>query len=249
MSVNHQSFYWRNITIAVLLLGIGSNGFLVKVINSYQSVAYIQSVTATFPSILFSQVDDLIATSTNENDDESDHSKNEMDFIEHMVTLAKPMGLVIEEVNVNSGVQISSINPEGSSTWKNICVGDKILEINGIDCSENSFDEVMELITSSPSSEYIQLTLGRPSKTLCVRWPNGVGVASLPGRVLGNVAVDASYDGIEYSCQSGACATCEQRMIPDGSEDAAKYVRPCVARVPSGVSSVVIESSDRYYLK
>lgn len=232
--------------VTAALFGIQSNGFLMNTINGYHSVTYTQAITP--PSMLSSQIDDSITASTNE-DKEGDSGKTGTGFIEHIATLTKPMGLVIEEVSVNSGVQISSINPDGSSTWKNLCVGDKILEINGIDCAENSFDEVMELITSSPSEEYIQLTLGRPSKAVCVRFPNGIGVASLPGRILGNVAVDASYDGIEYSCQSGACATCEQRMIPDGSEDAARYVRPCVGRVPSGVSSIVIEPSDRYYLR
>lgn len=227
-----------------------SNGYLIQ----FTKKSNIQR-THEQPG-LFSQVEDSLTRSTYEDNDDDDatiFSQGCADekFIEHIVTLSKPMGLVIEEFdqnNVRSGVQISSINPDGAATWKNVCIGDKILDIDGNNCSEKTFDEVMEIITSSPSN-FIRLTLGRPSKAVSVRWPNGVGVASLPGSIFGNVAVDASYYEIEYSCQSGSCGTCEQRMIRDGSEDGARYVRPCVARVPSGVSSVVIEPTDRYYLK
>lgn len=239
-----------NLLLFTLSHRMKSNGYLI------QPTKKVNNQRTRMQPGLFSQIEDSptrSANQDNEDDDTTVSSQSYVDdeFIDHIVTLSKPMGLVIEEADANnarSGVQISSINSDGAGAWKNICVGDKILEIDENNCSEKTFDEVMEIIISSPS-KFIRLTLGRPSKAVSVRWPNGVGVASLPGKYLGNVAVDALYYDIDYSCQSGSCATCEQRMISDGSEDGARYVRPCVARVPSGVSSVVIEPSDRDYLK
>ena len=72
------------------------------------------------------------------------------------VTLNKPLGFIIDEINENSpdGVLISELNPNGSaylSTYKSQLIGSKILSINSINVERMMFDEIMELIASTES--------------------------------------------------------------------------------------------------
>lgn len=169
----------------------------------------------------------------------------------HTVTLPKPMGIILEEVDESdptAGVMVKELDPAGAAAAASkvgdvdLCLRDVILEVNGASCADEEFDDVMERIVTSPGSE-VTLTLGRPAKAVAVRCPNGICVAANPGEYLGEIAQLAGAR-IQYSCMSGSCATCEQSMLTDDGDQ--RYVRPCVARVPKGPKAVVLVPTDRY---
>jgi ferredoxin len=161
----------------------------------------------------------------------------------------KPMGIVIEEIDETGlGVRITQINPDGATAMlcrsgsANVCLRDKILAVNAVPCSVLSFEQVMDMITSTPGDE-VSLLLGRPEGTIPVKWPNGVSIAAWPGEYLGNLAGLAGFQ-ISYSCRSGSCGSCEHSIETDGSGET-RYVRPCVARVPKDVAWVVMHPTGR----
>jgi len=178
---------------------------------------------------------------------------DEYDFAEvteHTATLAKPMGIVLEEIDEDDpsrGIVIAKIDPNGNTaaackvTPLDICKGDKILEVNGEACSDLSFEDVMDKIITAPNNQ-VTFTLGRPVGNIAVYWQNGVGVSCKPGEYFGNVASEALFH-IEYSCRSGSCGTCEQVISIDGGKP--RYIRPCSAKVPKGPSMITVIPTDR----
>uniref|UniRef100_A0A7R9VUE9 PDZ domain-containing protein n=1 Tax=Pseudictyota dubia TaxID=2749911 RepID=A0A7R9VUE9_9STRA len=170
------------------------------------------------------------------------------DMKEHDVILSKPLGIVLEESDEDEkGVIIAKIDPNGkaATTCKleriDICKGDKILAVNGEDCTDFEFEDVMDRIVESPNE--VTLSLGRPIGNVAVCWQNGVCVSCKPGEYYGNVAAEAMFQ-IEYSCRSGSCGTCEQAVSVDGG--GVRYVRPCSTKVPKGPSLIVVLPTDRY---
>jgi ferredoxin len=163
--------------------------------------------------------------------------------------IKKPMGLVIEEIDETGlGLRIAQINPDGAtaalcrSGSADVCIRDKILAVNGEPCGVLSFEEVRDLITSTPDDE-VRLLLGRPEGAIPVKWPNGVSVAAWPGEYLGNLADLACFQ-ISYSCRSGSCGSCEHSIETDSTKK--RYVRPCVARVPKDAAWAVMHHTDRF---
>mmetsp|Transcript_5608 Transcript_5608/g.8345 ORF Transcript_5608/g.8345 Transcript_5608/m.8345 type:complete len:226 (+) Transcript_5608:53-730(+) len=178
--------------------------------------------------------------------------KSEEILSEHKVTLRKPMGLILEESDeygASCGVMIKQIDPAGEtgvacrSKNADICVRDKILSVNGKECADDSFDNVMDLLIDGPDE--IDLILGRPENAVIVKWSNGIAVAAKPGDYFGQIAQDEAFVKIPYSCSNGGCGTCEQQILftKDGSQ---RYIRPCVSRVPKTSSMIIVNGSDRY---
>jgi len=170
-------------------------------------------------------------------------------MMEHTVELFKPMGIILEEVDLNdplAGVMIQRIDPNGQTAQAcrsgnndiDICIGDLILAVNGQSCRNLPFEDVMDRIIAT-ETDTVVLTLGRPDDTVVVQWPNGVSIGSKAGTCLGEVADDAEWYEISYSCRSGGCGTCEQ-MITENGGSRTRYVRPCVARVPSQTETIRI---------
>ena len=165
-------------------------------------------------------------------------------------TINKPMGIVIEEIDQTGwGLRIAQINPDGAtaalcrSGSADVCLRDKILAVNGEPCGVLSFEQVMDVIISTPGDE-VSLLLGRPKGTIPVKWPNGVSVAAWPGEYLGNLADLAEFQ-ISYSCRSGSCGTCEHSIETDDSGEK-RYVRPCVARVSKNIAWAVMHPTHRF---
>jgi hypothetical protein len=167
------------------------------------------------------------------------HSRLESDTLEYRLVLRKPMGIVLEqdESDLSSGVIVKTIDPNGQTAKKMhnedssiLCIRDRILAVNGIQCQNESFERVLELIQSS--DDHVDLLLGRPFESVVVTWSNGVSIAAKSGEYFGNLANESSFR-IPYSCRSGSCGTCEQAMIIDGRTEKQSYIRPCVARVPN----------------
>lgn len=168
------------------------------------------------------------------------------------VEIAKPMGLVLEEITAGDpagGVRVAYIDPTGNAGAASIgddpseclLVHDRILAVDQKQCMDSSFEEVMELIASAPGPR-VQLTVGRGEGVTIVAWPNGIGVGARPGDSMRDLAKRAYYK-VNYSCESGGCGTCEQMiMLDDGST---RYVRNCIARVPKESQSVLVKPSDR----
>ena len=169
------------------------------------------------------------------------------------VQIPTPMGIVIEEIDssdTHQGVRITRVEPDGNAAASCgataadlLCVRDKILAVNGVACSEAPFEVVMDNIRSSTGGK-VELTLGRPRGSVIVKWPNGVCVAAQPGEYLGNIGYEGMMQ-IPYSCRSGSCGTCEQVVSTDNGN--ARYLRPCFAKIPKGVKSMIVIPSDRYH--
>lgn len=175
------------------------------------------------------------------------------------ISLEKPLGLVLEETGGGGsadGTQIIDMEPGGNAAVASqrgdadVCIGDEIIAVNGNSASCGTLEQVMECIAKS-DNPVVRLTLQRPPGTVAVKFQNGVAIAALPGTHLCNLALEAHVK-IEFSCRNGACGTCEQLMIVPTSTSSgnkacsSRYVRPCVATVPSGADNIRIVPSDRY---
>jgi len=172
---------------------------------------------------------------------------------EHVVSLRKPMGIILEgdESNLAAGVFVKRMDPQGQTAAAcrsdpsgfDICIRDKVMFVNGVDVSQDSLESIMELIIDGPNT--VEIVLGRPSDAAVVRWTNGISIAAKPGDSFGCIARHEALIKIPYSCASGACGTCEQ-SISSEDEEFRQYIRPCVARVPGGVPIIIVNPSDRF---
>lgn len=169
----------------------------------------------------------------------------------HQVVLDKPMGLILEEIDANNpeaGVQVKEI-VDGAAAAEasrrneaDIAIGDKIISILGDDCRTWNFDQVMDALISASSP--VRLEFERPAGTVSVKFENGVAVAVTPGEIFGNIAIKANYFKIPYDCRSGACGTCEQKLISEDGKE--RYIRPCIGLVPGDSSHFLVVQSDRF---
>ena len=72
------------------------------------------------------------------------------------VSLEKPLGIILEEVEEDSpmGVKVEELSDSGSafnSEYKDLLVGLKVAEVMGDDCRSIGFDDVMDKIINAPS--------------------------------------------------------------------------------------------------
>mmetsp|Transcript_8236 Transcript_8236/g.11986 ORF Transcript_8236/g.11986 Transcript_8236/m.11986 type:complete len:232 (-) Transcript_8236:2351-3046(-) len=172
------------------------------------------------------------------------HSTSSNALDKTTVSVEKPMGIVIEEIDLDNptgGVRIASVNPEGNaakiSSKMILCVHDIILAVNGVPSENKTFDQIMDEIRQT-EMKTVALTLGRDSEAAIISFPNGINVAAKPGEYLGNIAQTALYNRIPYKCKAGGCGTCEQSVIVDGKGP--RLMCPCVAQIPKKCKSIEI---------
>jgi hypothetical protein len=87
------------------------------------------------------------------------------------VELEKPLGIILEERGVNTGVRVKEIRPEGSAASSRIVPGDVLVQVGDENVETLDFDSIMELIVSSPRQ--VRLTVG-----------DGLGVLDMPRNVV-----------------------------------------------------------------
>lgn len=175
----------------------------------------------------------------------------------HSVSIRKPMGLVLEEMDANDptgGVHVIEILSPGHAVEAStsrcgsedfLAIGDRIVAVEGVDCRSWTFDRIMERLREAPNP--VPMEFERQAGTVTLGFDNGVVVAAKSGEILGNVANQANVASIQYDCRSGSCGVCEQKLVllpqplSEGGGDDKKinerqqqqYVRPCIACVPN----------------
>ncbi|KAJ8613945.1 hypothetical protein CTAYLR_008783 [Chrysophaeum taylorii] len=129
------------------------------------------------------------------------------------VSLEKPLGLVLEEKE--DGVYVKEILETGSAfECEDISEGQRILEVESLDCSELGFDDVMGAIGDAASPVSLSL-----ESTVClaklVDPKSGVTFASLERgenlrrALLANSANVYDFKGTLTNCNgAGQCGTC-----------------------------------------
>jgi len=179
----------------------------------------------------------------------------------HTVRLDLPLGIVIEDLDGDTGVSIIGISPEGNASIHNqsvfgklkspdvsnfdatsaecVCIRDKVLSINGDNCHESTFDEVASLL-SAERSNTVTLRLGRVPGSTVVNYCDGVCISAQPGESYGFLASKCGVN-IDYECRTGNCGTCLRQLdFPDKLYDLKEgerhiYQRSilnCVGKVP-----------------
>jgi len=139
---------------------------------------------------------------------------------QHEVTLRKPLGMILESVEENpgAGIIIKRIDPHSLTAVMcksepdnyDICIRDRILNVNGKDVGSESYENVMQMISDGPDE--VRLSLGRPSDAVVIRWNNGISVAAKSGDPIKQIAQDEASVKIPYACYSGGCGSCEQSI-------------------------------------
>lgn len=140
------------------------------------------------------------------------------------VSLSKPLGLVLEEVEPNEkrGVFVGECSPDGRAKASGkITRGQLLLEVNGIDVRNYDFDSVMDILIDAPVDKTIELILIDAKKVqngpanLSVKLPDGrtVTVNSLKGQNMRRVLLDAGIDlygakGFANCGGGGSCGLC-----------------------------------------
>lgn len=188
--------------------------------------------------------DSFTDTSSTQNDD----------LTIHKVRLRKPMGIILEsdDEDPKAGVIIKRIDPMGQTAAAcrndpvgvDICIRDRILQINNLEVKDESIESIMKIIMEGP--EMIDLVLGRPKDAIVLKWWNGISVAAKPGEKIRNIAASEACVRVNYSCDSGGCGTCELSISHNGTDGEERYFRPCVARVPKGRDVIWVSPSNRY---
>lgn len=228
-----QMFYRPFSLPAVLIVSVVLYEF------SFRTQAWI-SVSSTCSRRQFTSLLHLAVDNTTMKESYSDHS----------VTLAKPMGLVLEEAEDEMGV-VKIVSMGGTAARASqrgeadLCVGDIVVKVGTKPCTDWTFDDIMEAILEE--SDPVTLTLRRPDDVIPVKFlENGVCIAAKPGMSIGALGFMAKAK-IPYSCRNGGCGTCEHIMVT-GTADGKmteRYVRPCVGKVPKGAQSITIIPPDR----
>lgn len=179
------------------------------------------------------------------------------EFVYTKVSLSKPMGLMMEEVEEGEarGVMVldmasgsaleRQLNSRAVTVDSLICIGDVLVEIGNdgndpIDALTLTFDQVMTILADSP--EPVQLTFRRPAHHIAVLFAStGMATACPRGTPVRELSRQTRAP-IPYDCNTGYCGTCEQVALTDNGET--KYVRPCVASVGSKSKVITIANSD-----
>lgn len=184
----------------------------------------------------------------------TDTASTQLDFTIHKVRLRKPMGIILEsdDEDPTSGVIIKRIDPMGQTAAAcrtdpvgvDICIRDRILQINDMEVKDESLESIMKIIMDGP--EMIDLVLGRSKDAIVLKWWNGISVATKPGEKIRNIAASEACVRVNYSCDSGGCGTCELSISHNGTDGEERYFRPCIARVPKGRDVIWVSPSNRY---
>mmetsp|Transcript_6186 Transcript_6186/g.9484 ORF Transcript_6186/g.9484 Transcript_6186/m.9484 type:complete len:285 (-) Transcript_6186:163-1017(-) len=147
----------------------------------------------------------------------------------HKIDISLPLGLTLEEMDSDPscGVVVVGISPAGNAAKSNanvfsniksldnndstvgdkcICIRDKIISINGNTFHDQSFDNVVELISNADTNT-ITLEIGRLQGSTVVNYDNGLCISAKPGENYGFLASKCNVDS-NYECRSGACQTC-----------------------------------------
>ena len=174
---------------------------------------------------------------------------NDFETILHNVTLPKPMGILMEEVEEGEAQGVIVVGMTGAAAQASksnsidLAIGD-VLECieENVDCTKLTFDQVMTILSNGP--ERMTLTFSRPKSHVAVCFAEtGVTFSCSPGTPLKPLS-KLARTSILYSCSQGDCTTCEQTLL-DG-KGGQRYVRPCVARVPKGSDRITIANSDSF---
>lgn len=166
------------------------------------------------------------------------------------------MGLVLEQdlngTNDDSSVKITSMTGHAAEASKggmiDACIGDVVVKVDNKDCTNWTLDEILEEIGNLDLDEPVDLTLQRPATAIPVKFMDtGACVCALPQMSIGALGFQACSE-ITYECRNGNCGTCQHVMVTHFMDGTTKqqYVRPCVAKVPKGVSSVAIIACHDY---
>lgn len=162
----------------------------------------------------------------------------------YIASVRKPMGIILEENGDGNGARVARIDPRGNVAREraDVLINDKILMVDGVQCNELPFDDVMNAIAES-RGEVVELTLGRGLSRVRLEWPNGVRTGALAGDSLKQLAAEALVR-VKYSCDNGSCGVCEHKILDESLQE--RYTRVCIARVPKTSSTCKIVPSDRY---
>jgi hypothetical protein len=89
------------------------------------------------------------------------------------VELEKPLGIILEERDIASGVQVKELVAGGAASSTQIVAGDVLLQVNSVDVSKSDFESVMDLLLSIDDDKSVLLTLG-----------DGLGQMDMPKNVV-----------------------------------------------------------------
>ena len=80
---------------------------------------------------------------------------------ERTVTLAKPLGLVLEERDEDAGVRVAALQAGGAAALSGeVAPGDVLVRVGQTDVSKCSFDDVMEKLVDAPAEVSLLLSDG-----------------------------------------------------------------------------------------
>jgi hypothetical protein len=110
---------------------------------------------------------------------------------ERSVTLTKPLGLVLEELDGGAGVRIEAMQQGGSAAASGVDIapGDHLLQVDETNVSHTDFDTIMSLLLDAPAT--LTLTVGDGRGRLDVT-PNLARDLSPDDAVLADLVVRAA---------------------------------------------------------
>ena len=105
------------------------------------------------------------------------------------VTLAKPMGLVLEELPTGR-VFVASLAEGGSAALSRggVLPGDRIVAVQGVPCESQGLASVMAAVASVTDTAGVTMSLSRDARVLPVNFDGGMPVAALAGEPLRDIA-------------------------------------------------------------
>lgn len=158
------------------------------------------------------------------------------------VTLAKPLGLLLEEADRGGAVVAAVLATGSAAASAAIRPGDCIVGVGGSGLDD--FDGTMDALAAA--ADPVALEIERPADAApTARFPNGAAVPAAPGDSLGDLALQARYR-VPLDCREGHCGVCEMylRRELDGGGEAVRAVRVCKARMPAGCEAVELLEPD-----
>jgi hypothetical protein len=77
-----------------------------------------------------------------------------------LVSVQKPMGIVLEQDSEESVIRIAEVDPNGSGAASGLKVGDVLLAVQNADMGDRDLDYAMQFITHAP--KVLNLRFARP---------------------------------------------------------------------------------------